>query len=1160
MSKVLTYHTDSTGEHWFTYESYKKKHIDSIIDPERGNTDSPPTSIPSPFAQMDLVKTAFRNLAKDEDLKGTRIDFKLVSDSLDLGELLFNKDKFASRIQIITWDKKHDLGRLKESNNPRHRRLGDVLELYLTQDAEAYNFNKFSRLFLVQFDNDYNKVVGGTSPATLFFTSSNDLSYAKLSMPNNYTLFDNKYVHLYDREADFQRYLYALKKAMPEFGSTFREVSEYMDNNLRILERKNRTLYQEITRLSRDDYFEKFDELNTGTANDKVYVNGFLLRKRKAGSQEVVSDFTITPNPEKRENFKDKPLPLVLSQGHDGFSRRGEPMKYYNGNFQKGTPIPHYSDITNFNDRDLPGLSGTKYPHILISDFLEPYLVRFVFPLNEKSYFNGNIKKGKESRGFLLPIKMAYFDYFTVQDLMLGRTRRDKKPFFEMEVISGEAVRVTLRVPIKEDYIAYERIYYPNLNIFGANEPDLEKNSGVIVENQFSTTIFPMIKISDDKLLPPDYRVMLVDRDIANHTIGLEYDLNFYKEQGNAIKPESKIIRSQKTDAGASGTTNIYVLKESFDIIQVDNQQARGILIPKFITKTSGNREFFFAVDFGTTFTHVEYKIGANGSPRPFEITPQDIQIGTLHDPMIGDDDERYGYLNSERAGYLIDRPNEIFPEKIGSDFNYKFPQRTVIAERKGINFANPTYAVADFNIPFIYEKKKIPVDTSTSSNLKWSNYGQSGADRRRVEAFFEKLLFMMRAKVILNGGDLSKTKMIWFYPSSMMEGRVNKLEGLWNKAYKTYISNESPKKISESIAPFYFYREKWRVSAANRPVVAIDIGGGTSDVVVYEKNEPVVLTSFKFAANSIFGDGFSTYGNISNNGFVLKYESTIKQLLESNRLVELISVLGNVKEGGRSTDMVAFFFSLQYNRKIKSENIPISFSNMLSEDDDMRILFVVFYVAIIYHIAKLMKAQNQKMPRYITFSGNGSRVLRYVSESDQTLGRLARLIFEKIYDQQFDSDGLNVIRELEQPKEATCKGGLMMDDSDYSFDKIDNIKTALLGIEDDRLVNDISYNDLDEEIKQSFKKAFEAFVQFVSELNKSFNFNAKLNVNPTALNKGLDLLRKDIIRHLNEGINLKQKEMLEEDKVIEETLFFYPLIGTLNQLAYEIANDSIPK
>ena len=178
----------------------------------------PPTSVPSPFAQMDLVLTAFRNASQKRDLHKIRhVDFKLISDSLDIGEIFFNFDRFVNekRGNVITvWDKNAQLNQLLTSSNTRHKRLGEVLKLYLEQDAVAYNFDDFHKLNIIKIDH---RVVGGTSPATLFFASPNDLSFVNITMANGDKLLDNKYCHLYDREPDFQKYMYALRKAMPNF-------------------------------------------------------------------------------------------------------------------------------------------------------------------------------------------------------------------------------------------------------------------------------------------------------------------------------------------------------------------------------------------------------------------------------------------------------------------------------------------------------------------------------------------------------------------------------------------------------------------------------------------------------------------------------------------------------------------------------------------------------------------------------------------------------------------------------------------------------------------------------------------------------------------------------------------------------------------------------
>jgi hypothetical protein len=133
MSKIFGC-TKKGGKDWFVSDSYSDKEIESIKDPEGGSEISLPTAIPSPFARIDLVKTAFRNIAKSPDLKAYtkdgnvvagKDDEKLVSDCLDLAEILFNIDSLKDKIRIIVWDRDAELSKLK-TNSAMHRRLAET--------------------------------------------------------------------------------------------------------------------------------------------------------------------------------------------------------------------------------------------------------------------------------------------------------------------------------------------------------------------------------------------------------------------------------------------------------------------------------------------------------------------------------------------------------------------------------------------------------------------------------------------------------------------------------------------------------------------------------------------------------------------------------------------------------------------------------------------------------------------------------------------------------------------------------------------------------------------------------------------------------------------------------------------------------------------------
>ena len=91
MSKILSYNKKTSGEGWIALTNqYSADEINMIEDPNGGLSVQPRTAIPSPFAQMDLVKNAFRRLAMDASLNGELMDEKLVGNALDVAQLFYN--------------------------------------------------------------------------------------------------------------------------------------------------------------------------------------------------------------------------------------------------------------------------------------------------------------------------------------------------------------------------------------------------------------------------------------------------------------------------------------------------------------------------------------------------------------------------------------------------------------------------------------------------------------------------------------------------------------------------------------------------------------------------------------------------------------------------------------------------------------------------------------------------------------------------------------------------------------------------------------------------------------------------------------------------------------------------------------------------------------
>lgn len=234
MSKIYRLHSgaNDTVQDWTQIESYlDTAAINQIQDNTGASARQQITSIPSPFARIDLVKTAFKNVVSGGNAQGLSIFHKIVSDSLDVGQVFFNSINPRSKVEIISWnpglnwvgdtlvvEENSDLGQLLHSGSERHRLYGETLKMFFGQDAAAYNFESLQQFYLLNYKDGPSglNIIGGTSPATLFFCSANKLDYVDITYGKD-KLFDDTYCPLYERNEDYILFLYALRMALPDF-------------------------------------------------------------------------------------------------------------------------------------------------------------------------------------------------------------------------------------------------------------------------------------------------------------------------------------------------------------------------------------------------------------------------------------------------------------------------------------------------------------------------------------------------------------------------------------------------------------------------------------------------------------------------------------------------------------------------------------------------------------------------------------------------------------------------------------------------------------------------------------------------------------------------------------------------------------------------------
>ena len=138
---------------------------------------------------------------------------------------------------------------------------------------------------------------------------------------------------------------------------------------------------------------------------------------------------------------------------------------------------------------------------------------------------------------------------------------------------------------------------------------------------------------------------------------------------------------------------------------------------------------------------------------------------------------------------------------------------------------------------------------------------------------------------------------------------------------------------LPESIAPFLYYKYDRSYKDVINNLVSIDIGGGTTDIVFVEDGNTKYVTSFRFAADSVFGLGEQITSVVS------KYQSDIENIiLDENRsggakynyLFDNIyrGIIGDTEKG----DIASFFFALKNHERLQNiENDRIDFNAMLT-------------------------------------------------------------------------------------------------------------------------------------------------------------------------------------------------------------------------------------
>lgn len=1036
------------------------------------------TSIPTPLARIYLFKAAFgaMNAMADNPEMKTSSYAQLVSDCLDVLQLLFEKgckysddaSKNESKLKFYTKNIEDIIDRL--NSDKAHGLLGKSLDL-------AFKNNEIKKnITLIEYDGI---LLGGLSPFTIVYTSPNlrrevnarreqDKDF-DFSSNDNKRFCDNTPRSLRERSVDFQEYvkqLIANSDVMKFSGSTFIEFTEYVKRELGIGELVKDSNYTV-------DYKSFSPSLTVGDVelrwNDKLpnLENSYFMMVPNAVVMEAY----------KRNGGRAIPLFLPVKFAKDN-------CRYIDSCWDINTDIDSSACrelkddtyyITPFEGRYLPKNGGQreassiKYPWVSEYDFLYENIIDLGYSINTEKY--NNAMTSSTGVSFLLPIRKEYFMFFDTEDLKNNLTI---EPTYKDDKIANlQSVKLTLKIPVKgsgnsnDNYIEIKREYK-----LKRTKEEEERNDAFypIKKYSFGMGVFPFYQLSKESGLRNQYSIYMLDKEED------QVSLDFYgfdnpkklleiadKEVRTSAEAQSWVYDIRKTGSG----------NNSFDIIEVTIKEDKGcysaLIIPNWTEYKPTGKDTMISVDFGTSNTHIAYY--ADGVAKPFVIDRDEMQMVLLNNAKECKDGWKktpYDYRDETSfgdIGLMSQYLREFVPSVIGpmNKQGVEYPVKTATLSST-INIAKcngeKAKLFADVNIGYDinYEPSGVPDHSEYKTDLKWAAQEartskatiESSLEmaKRHVNAYCEQTLWMVKNMIVIKGFNTQNVRILYFYPESMEKPDREMFKMAWDNAVEKIFSDCNFKveieSELESIAPFYSLIETTALGSRieSHNTINIDIGGGTTDIFIFDKNNEseksgkyAYEASVQFAGDNIWGAELPR--SSKGNGFVRymmqKIEKGAVTALDEDlykKFRDRLYIVTKAENGTKfkakngdtaDKDMASFLF----------KNAPNAFKEKIQDNPELKKTLLLHYASIIYYVTDILKCIKKDRPDFeipdtMTFTGKGSEYIKIISSDVNEISDLTYYLFQAfgLDIKEFEKNDFAVVFSP-NPKTLTAEGGI---------------------------------------------------------------------------------------------------------------------------------------
>jgi len=616
----------------------------------------------------------------------------------------------------------------------------------------------------------------------------------------------------------------------------------------------------------------------------------------------------------------------------------------------------------------------------------------------------------------LLPLNSLLLEYFTAEDLC-------KRLKFQPLMDGGEPqIRVTLELPLTGDSKPY-----PISHIY-----TLTKENGI--ENLPILEIWPHFRSESWK----EYFGFYYDAELEN-----TFQVRF---PGNLEEYEHKDARG--------GVHQMIRLDKFPEAIECFSRQkeALGLILPRPQgTVAALNGTWKVGVDFGTSFTNIYINRKQGAEP---------LELANLHLKVV-ESNRTTRFL--ELFEYFI--PEEFLPTE------KPLPLSTVLTElgsRDKNKRSNDPDVIFDGRI-FVPTVKFDPKHDYIDTDLKWT--------QRRANRLFRKHL-ALHVSALAHKNGISQLNWVLSYPSAFSRNERNEYATTWKKLTtdlekttgmtqncSSDLSGGSFRTESEAMAQYFADFEDYDLAFTT----CIDMGGGTSDISIWENNKLLHQCSVQLAGRDLLSQ------------FLERKPQFIEKKFENITPKEWQGLKG-----------AAFSAKLDVLLRWESEKWLELKRAGLTDDPDFQGLVQLMTIGVAglyYYVGMLLRTLNQE-GRYnrksitpVYLGGNGSRLLNWLehtgsfnhnSEIQELLSRMLSLgtamADESGQETLFPDSQVKTILSENPKDEVAC--GLVLEET--KLDERQDPKSDFLIAGEDYELNGISYKwysriNIEEDV-ESFK------------------------------------------------------------------------------------------